>query len=81
MHSPFNQGYKDYANYTPTGNHRQNPETLSEEEEELSDEKMEMRMKQVMADGGGALFVGSAQGVDWKDKSKCRECPRRGSEG
>ena len=35
VHSPFNQGYKDYANYNPTGNHRQNPDVVSEDEEEL----------------------------------------------
>jgi len=32
VHSPFNQGYKDYANYNPTGHHRQSRNNYQEEE-------------------------------------------------
>ena len=34
VHTPFNPGYKDYANYNPTGHHRQHRD-YSEDEEEL----------------------------------------------
>ena len=33
--SPHHPGHKDYSNYNPTGNHRENPDVLREDEEDL----------------------------------------------
>jgi hypothetical protein len=33
--SPHHPGYKNYSNYNPTGNHRENPDVLREDEEDL----------------------------------------------
>ena len=35
INSPHNPGHKDFSRYNPTGNHRQNPDVLREDEEEL----------------------------------------------